>query len=75
MAAFGPLVLEKPREDLLGCGVALVPQRLQPSTDLPNHATEAATPVPEGTAAEPSPACMGFRMLASLCRCCRARQH
>eukprot|EP00971_Amphidinium_carterae_P064978 1287717-Amphidinium_carterae.1 len=71
MAAFGLLVLEKPREDLLAGGVVQVPQQLQPSTDLPDKATEATAPVPE----EPSPASMGFRVLASLCRCCRASQH
>eukprot|EP00971_Amphidinium_carterae_P024634 485793-Amphidinium_carterae.1 len=79
MAAFGPLVLERPREELLVCGVAQVPQQLQPSMDLPDEATEVtcvvAKPAPERTAEESSPASVGFRMLASLCRCCRASEH
>eukprot|EP00971_Amphidinium_carterae_P307537 6111546-Amphidinium_carterae.1 len=28
MAAFGPVVLERPREDLLACGIVQVPQQL-----------------------------------------------
>eukprot|EP00971_Amphidinium_carterae_P037133 729746-Amphidinium_carterae.1 len=60
MAAFGPLVLERPREDLLACGIVRVPQQLKPSTGLPDKPTEAATPVPERKAAESSLASMGF---------------
>eukprot|EP00971_Amphidinium_carterae_P067632 1339290-Amphidinium_carterae.1 len=32
MAAFGPLVLEEPRQELLACGVEQVPQQLNPQT-------------------------------------------
>eukprot|EP00971_Amphidinium_carterae_P091694 1815166-Amphidinium_carterae.1 len=54
MAAFGPLVLDKPREDLLACGMSVLPQQLEASMDLPDQSTELAKRAPERMADEPS---------------------